>query len=257
MIPSWRARLVWQRNAEVYLRTWFLNLLPPLLEPLLYIAAFGVGMGALVRTIPVGGLDVPYRLYVAPGMIAVAIMQQAYFEGTFGSFIRMYYQKTFDAIVATPCSLEDVVAGEIAWAATKAVGAAALMLAALWPFGLVSMPSSLWILPLAALAGWFFASGGFCIAALVPQIDAFNLPMFLLIMPMFALSETFFPLPASGWMRTLGSLLPLTQVSRMARAAALGLSLPASSLPALAALAAGSILFSWLGLRLMRRRLIP
>ena len=122
------AFLVWHRNLEVYLRTWFLNFLPPFLEPLLYIAGVGMGVGALVGDVPVGGpggMQISYARFIAPGMVAVAVMQQAFFECSFGSFIRMYYQKTFDALLATPCTLEDVAAGEIAWGATKALISAA------------------------------------------------------------------------------------------------------------------------------------
>ena len=257
MIPSARAYLIWRRNADVYLKPWILNFLPPFLEPVLYVAIFGAGIGALVRSVPVSGREIPYLLFISPGMISVAIMQQAFSECTYGTFIRMYYQKTFDAITATPCSLEDVVAGEIAWGATKAVISTAIMLPLLAAFGLIQMPSSLWFLPLSLLAGWFFAAFALCIAALVPQIDAFNLPMFLLFMPMFALSETFFPLPLSGWMRMVGNALPLTHVSRIGRAAALGQISLQASWPGLVTLAILALVLSFLGAYLMRRRLIP
>ena len=254
---SWRAGLVWRRNAEVTLKTWHLNLLPPLAEPLFYILAFGAGMGALVKTVPYHGRDIPYIAFVAPGMVGVTMMFQAYFECTFGSFIRMYYQKTFDAIIATPCSLADVAAGEIAWGATRSLSATALMLCVLWPFGLAAMPQSLWMLPLALAAGWCFAAAAFCLAALVPHIDTFNIPMHLVLIPMFTVSETFFPLPASGWLRTVGEWMPLTHVTRIARAAALGEFSWALAWRTEAALVAAGLGFSILGLRLMRRRLIP
>jgi lipooligosaccharide transport system permease protein len=253
---SGRAWLVWRRNARVYLRTWFIGALPPFLEPLTYIVAFGMGVGALVGTISVEGRPVSYMAYIAPGMIAYAIMSQAYFECTFSTFIRMYYQKTFDAIVATPCTLEDVVAGEILWGATKALIAAAIMLGLLAAFGLIALPSGLWILPLAVLGGWAFAALGLCIASRVPHIDAFNVPMFLFIFPMFALSETFFPLPATGWVRVAGTCLPLTWISRAARDAALGHP-SLSAWPGLLGLALMGTFFTLLGLKLMRRRLIP
>lgn len=254
---SARLWLVWRRNAEVYLRTWFIGALPPLLEPLTYVLAFGLGIGALVGSVPWQGRQVPYLPYIAPGMLAYAILSQSYFECTFSSFIRMYFQKTFEAIIATPCSLADVVAGEILWGATKALIGTALMLAALAAFGLLSLPSALWILPLSLLAGWAFAALGFTVAALVPQIDAFNVPMFLFIFPMFALSETFFPLPETGWIRDVAACLPLTWVSRIARAAALGDPSLSGALPGLGLLSLMGTVFSLLGYRLMRKRLIP
>ncbi len=252
------AFLVWRRNLEVYLRTWFVNFLPPFLEPLLYIAGFGLGVGSLVGNVPVGGgLEIPYARFIAPGMVAVAVMQQAFFECAYGSFIRMYYQKTFDALLATPCTLEDVAAGEIAWGATKALVSAAIMLPILAAFGLIAMPGSLWMLPAALLAGWAFAAGAFCLAAVVPNIDTFNLPMFLLIMPMFALGETFFPLPESGWMHAVGPWLPLTPLSRLCRSASLGTLAPLHALGVLLLYSLAALLLSMLGTRWMRRRLIP
>ncbi len=254
---SSRAWLVWRRNARVYVRTWFIGALLPFLEPLTYIAAFGMGVGALVGTIRVDGQPVSYMAYIAPGMIAYAIMSQAYFECTFSSFIRMYYQKTFDAIVATPCTLEDVVAGEILWGATRALIAATIMLGLLAALGLIALPSGLWILPLAVLGGWAFAALGLCVSAVVPHIDAFNMPMYLFIFPMFALSETFFPLPETGWVHAVGACLPLTQISRAARDAALGHPSLAAAWPGLLGLAVMGAVFTLLGLKLMRRRLIP
>ena len=249
------AYLVWRRNLTVYLRTWFVNFLPPFLEPLLYVAGFGLGMGALMKDGLVQG--VPYPRFIAPGMVAVAVMQQAFFECSYGSFIRMYYQKTFDALLATPCSLEDVAAGEIAWGATKALISAVIMLPLLAAFGLIGLPGGLWLLPAALAAGWAFAAGAFCIASVVPHIDAFNLPMFLLIMPMFALGETFFPLPPSGWMHAVGPWLPLTPLSRLCRDAALGRLDPVHALLVLAGFAGAGLILSLLGTRWMRRRLIP
>ena len=247
------ACLVWRRNLEVYLRTWFVNFLPPFLEPLLYVAGFGMGVGALVGEVR----GVPYATFIAPGMVAVAVMQQAFFECSYGSFIRMYYQKTFDALLATPCALEDVAAGEIAWGATKALISAAIMLPLLAGFGLIGMPGGLWMLPAAAAAGWAFSALAFCIAARVPHIDTFNLPMFLFIMPMFALGETFFPLPATGWMHAVGPWMPLTHLSRLCREASLGTLDPLHALLVLAGFSAAGLLLGVLGTRWMRRRLIP
>lgn len=254
---SLRALLVWRRNLQVYRRTFLVSALPPFMEPLLYIVGFGLGIGALVKEVPWEGRLVAYTAFVAPGMIAVSAMQQAFFECTFGTFVRMYYQKTFDAIIATPCSLEDVVLGEILWGATKSVIATGLMLPVLAAFGLVDFPGGLWTLPVSFLAGWAFAALGLCVAALASHIELFNVPIFLVIMPMFVLSETFFPLPASGLLREVGNVLPLTQVSRLCRSATLGGFSLATAWPLLLGLAAMGAGLTALGIRLMRRRLIP
>ena len=96
---------VWQRNFAVYKKTWKISFLPPLLEPLFYIVAFGVGLGILVGEVTYHGSHVPYVNFIVPALIGVTIMYNAFFENTFASFVRMYYQKTFDAIMATPTQL--------------------------------------------------------------------------------------------------------------------------------------------------------
>src|SRR5580765_7494736 len=191
---SGRAWKVWRRDAEVYATTWKTNFLPPLLEPLLYILAFGVGMGSLIGSVRYLGHNMPYLRFMAPGIVAVAIMFWAYFETTYSSFIRMYYQKTFEAIVTTPLLVEDVIAGEWLWGATKSVIAAVIMTAMVSLFGLVHWPDVLLVVPLAALGGLLFSAMGLITTALSPTIEVFNVPTFVIIFPMFLFSGTFFPI---------------------------------------------------------------
>jgi len=124
---SWRLWRVWARNLMVYMRTWKVNFIPPLAEPALYILAFGAGLGGMVGSVSVDGQPVNYTAYIAPGLVAASVMWQSFYENTYASFVRMYYQKTFDAMLATPLSLEDVITAEILWGATKAVCGTFLM----------------------------------------------------------------------------------------------------------------------------------
>jgi len=136
----------------------------------------------------------------------------------------MYYQKTFDAMLATPLYLEDIIAGEIVWGATKAVIATAIMQAILTLFGLIRYPEGLLILPLSFLAGFAFASIGMFFTAVVKHIDLFNLPIFLFVTPMFLFGGTFFPLETlPGWAQTVAWILPLTHLVELSRAAGFGL----------------------------------
>ncbi|HMK15969.1 MAG TPA: ABC transporter permease, partial [Methanomicrobiales archaeon] len=102
---------VWQRNRLVFVRTFRVNFLPPLLEPILYLLSLGYGLGVFVNQIN----GVPYPMYIAPALLAISIMNAAFFETTYSSYVRMYFQKTFDAIIATPLSIEEVITGEILW----------------------------------------------------------------------------------------------------------------------------------------------
>jgi lipooligosaccharide transport system permease protein len=253
---SWRSLRVWQRNADVLRETWFLNFLPPLLEPVMYVLAFGFGLGSLISSVVYLGVPMTYLHFMAPGVIAVAIMFWSYFETTYASFVRMYYQKTFDAILATPLLVEDVIAGEWLWGATKSVLASVIMLVVLSFFKLVVWPAGLWVIPIAALGGLLFSALGLITTAVCPKIDTFNLPIFILIFPMFLFSGTFFPidvLPKGAmW---VANVLPLTHVSFLIRGACLG-QMPPHWILSLIYLGFATVILSGAAILLMRRRLV-
>ncbi len=220
---SWRFIRVWNRNLVVYRKIWLVNFLVPLFEPLLYLAAFGVGLSALIGKVSYNGTELSYIEFIAPALLAITIMYNAFFENSYASFVRMYYQKTFDAMMATPLSLEDIITGEIVWGATKSVIAAAIMLAVISLFGLVHFPDGLLILPISFLGGLVFGTVGMVFTGLVPSIDMFNLPIFLFVTPMFLFSGTFFPISTlPGWAQSLSKVLPLTHLVNLCRSACLG-----------------------------------
>lgn len=253
---SRRAWRVWQRNVDVYRVTWIVNFLPPLLEPVLYVLAFGLGMGSLIGVVTYQGAQVAYLRFMVPGVIAVAIMFWSYFETTYGSFVRMYYQRTFDAIVATPLTVEDVIAGEWLWGGTKSLMAGGLMTGVMALFGQVDWPWGLAVPLLAVLGGLFFSALGLVTTAVTPKIDTFNVPMFLLIFPMFLFSGTFFPIDIlPRWAMLLAEALPLTHVSYLVRGACLGQAPPHWAL-SIVYLLVGTPLVTALAVRLMRRRLV-
>jgi lipooligosaccharide transport system permease protein len=254
---SLRALRVWQRDADVYFTTWKTEFLPPLLEPILYVFAFGLGLGKLVHEVHYQGRTLAYLPFMAPGIVAVAIMFWAFFETTFSSYVRMYYQKTYDAILATPLLVEDVILGEMLWATTKSMIAATIMLGVLTALGLVAWPSGLLVIPIAAVGGLLFASLGLLMTSIVKTISQFNVPMFVVIMPMFTFGGTFFPIDVlPRWALALAWCLPLTHVSLLTRAAILGWANPNQwvSVTYVAAMAFGLAVFA---LWRMRRRLVP
>ena len=247
---------VWQRNFSVYRRTWGISFLPPLLEPLFYLAAFGLGLSRLIDDFSYHGREIAYLPFIAPALLAITIMYNAFFETSYASFVRMYYQKTFEAMLATPLTLEEVITGEIAWAATKAGIAAVLMQGVISLFGLVPYPAGLLLFPLAVLGGLAFAAVGMAFTSLVPNIETFNLPIFLFITPMFLFSGTFFPLQnLPPWARGLAFVFPLTHLTELARACTLARFEP-RLLWSLSYLVVFFLICYPLALKGMRRRLI-
>ncbi len=254
---SWRAVRVWRRNVDVFLVTLPIEGLPAIIEPVLYLLAFGLGLGTLIGTVHYQGQAVAYLRFLAPGTVAVAILFWSYFEMTYSSYIRMYYQKTFDAILATPLLVEDVIFGEMLFAATKSVLAATVMLAVISCFGVVTYPSGLLVIPIAALGGFFFAGVGLVFTSMVRNISHFNVPMSLFVLPMFTFGGTFFPIDVlPAWAAPIAWCLPLTHVSLLVRAATLGIANP-HAVWSVVYLAAGAALFGALALARMKRRLVP
>jgi lipooligosaccharide transport system permease protein len=247
---------VWQRNLKVYRQTWKISFLPPLLEPIFYLAAFGIGLGSLVGDFTYGSSSIAYLPFFAPALVAITIMYNAFFETSYASFVRMYYQKTFDAMLATPLTLEEVIIGEITWAATKSVIAAFLMQIVISLAGLVQYPSGLLLPAVAVLGGLAFAAIGMVFTSLVPNIETFNLPIFLFVTPMFLFSGTFFPLQNLPiWAQWLACLFPLTHLTLLVRACALN-SLAPSLIWSLFYLLTFFLITGLLALRGMHKRLI-
>ena len=248
-----RAITVWRRNFDVFMKTYRTNFIPPLVEPLLYLVGMGYGLGGFVR--PQEGLR--YIVFIAPALTAVSMMYSSFFECTYASFVRMYYQKTFDAIIATPVSMEEVIAGEILWGATKSLINSTIVLAVVIAFGLVSSPWFLLIPPLSFLVGILFASIAMCFTAVTPNIDSFNYPSFLYITPMFILSGTFFTITGlpPGVQLLAKIVFPLTHAVNLARGLVIG-RLQSGLLISLAWILIATPLFFVFSVNLMKRRLV-
>jgi lipooligosaccharide transport system permease protein len=253
---SWRLFKVWQRNLVTFQKIWKINFITPLLEPLLFVAAFGLGFVGLIGSVSYGGAEMGYTAFIAPALIASAVMNNAFFETTYASFVRMYYQKTFDGMLATPLSIEEIILAEIVWSASKAAVAAAIMMGVLSVFGYVDYPSGLLVVPLAFLGGVAFGAIGLFFTGIIPTIEMFNLPIFLFVTPMFLFSGTFFPvsnLPV--WAKPAALAFPLYHLVELARLACIGRCETVAVL-SIAYLLLFALLFTVLALVFMRRRLI-
>ncbi|NWF97975.1 MAG: ABC transporter permease [Nitrospirae bacterium] len=185
-----RALRVWQRNFTVYTKLYKSSFALNFIEPVLYLTAMGLGLGAFVREI--NGL--PYIQFIAPGIIASSSMFAAIYECTYGTYVRMTYQKTFDAILATPVTIYDLIAGELMWGATKSIIYGTTIIIVISLFGLVKSPLIILVIPFLFVTGVIFAEISVIFVAIVPGIDSFNYFYTLFMTPMFLFSGIFFPL---------------------------------------------------------------
>jgi lipooligosaccharide transport system permease protein len=211
----------------------------------------GLGLGAFVKDIH----GVPYIKYIAPGIIASSSVFAAVYECTYGTYIRMTFQKTFDAILATPVNLDDLVAGELIWGATKSVifGITIMIVVAL--FGLVDSPMILLAIPFIFLGGLIFAELSLICCAIVPGIDSFSYFYTLFMTPLFLFSGIFFPLDAMPRIvGDLASLTPLYHLVNICRAFSAGT--PAPALGSIAWLVIIAAVLAPFPFRLMRKRVI-
>jgi len=250
-IFSWHFIRVWQRNKDVFFGLWHAEAPGFIVEPIIVLLAMGLGLGAYVGLIN----GQKYIEFVTPGIIAAYAMFSACFECTYGSFVRMEYQKTYDAIIATPLSVEDVIAGEIFWGATRAFMTGTIMLAVAAVFQLIP---SLWalLIPIVSfLEGMLFASIAIFFTSVVPHIYSFNYFFSLFVTPMFFFSGVFFPLSSfSDTVKALSWIAPLTPVVNLNRAIIQGNFSPALLWSVALIILLNCVFFS-VSLVTMRRRL--
>jgi len=211
----------------------------------------GVGLGAYVGLVD----GQQYMDFIAPGIIASYAMFSASFECTYGTFVRMDYQKTFDAIIATPLNVEDITAGEIFWGATRSLMTGTVILVIAAAFQLVHSPWALLIPLLSLLQGIMFSAISVLFTSIVPSIYSFNYYFTLFITPMFFFSGVFFPLSSfPEIVQTLSWIAPLTPVVHLTRALISG-EFQLDLLWALALIIGLTILFFSISLVTMKRRL--
>ena len=209
------AYAVWRRNLQVHLRVWKMNLVAPIIEPVISVLGFGWGIGALVVGRVAG---ISYLSFAGAGLLAITVLMRAMFETTYSSYFRMVYQSTYDAILATPVDAESLAFAEILWAITHGVFDTIIIMAVLTAFGAAT---SLWavLAPLPLITGAAFMAGlSLGVTARVYDIDAFNVYMAIFFSTMYV-TGAFFPLEVlPAWMQALARILPQTEAIELTRA---------------------------------------
>jgi len=209
---------VFLRNLLVWRKLAIPSLIGNIAEPLIWLVAFGYGMGALVGQVEVNGTSVPYILFLASGSICMSSMNAASFEALYSAFSRMHVQKTWDGIMNAPVGLDDVVLAEMLWAAFKAIFTTTAILFVMLGLGISHSPK--------LLIAWFVLAGVgvtfSCIAlifnALAKGYDFFTYYFTLFMTPMMFLSGVFFPLEQlPGAVRAVAGWLPLASAVALVR----------------------------------------
>ena len=243
---------VWRRNLLVWRKLALASMIGNIADPMLYLLGFGYGLGRMMPD----GLGNTYIGFLAAGTVCSSTMMSASFEAMYSGFSRMHVQKTWEAIMNAPLTLDDVLLGEMIWAGSKALLSGVAVLAVAAALGLCSSWLALWVIPVIFLTGLAFSGLGLIVTALSPSYDFFVYYFTLLITPMILMSGVFFPvdqLPTALQVVTVG--LPLSHAVDMVRP------LMADTVPAywgihLCTLALYAIISFYVALALTRKRLL-
>ncbi|MFI5041858.1 MAG: ABC transporter permease [Acidimicrobiales bacterium] len=210
-----------ERNIVVARQIWLI-MVSGFFEPVFYLLSIGIGIGHLVGDVSVGGQLVPYREFVAPAMLASSAMNGAVIACTYNIFFRLKYQRTYDAIIATPLGVGDVVVGEIGWALIRGTFYAVCFVVVMLALGLVASWWAVLAVPAAVLIGFAFAGLGMAGTSYMRSWVDFDY-VTLAILPMFLFSATFSPLSAyPPGVRLVVEVTPLYQGVAIERALVLG-----------------------------------
>jgi lipooligosaccharide transport system permease protein len=251
-----RARRLVQRNLLVYRHGWII-IVSGFFEPLFYLLGIGFGLGRLLDPITLAdGREIPYQAFVAPGLVAMATLNGAIAESIFNVFFKLNFSRTYEGILATPLGIRDIAVGELVWSLMRGGMYVIAFLGVMLALGLILSPWALLVIPAAVLLGAAFSAAGLATTAYLRTVQDFDLPMGLVVMPMFLFSGTFFQVsqypPALQWFM---ELVPLYHGVNLLRGLTIGLLEP-RMLWDLAYLIVFCGVCLWVAMRQMERKLI-
>ena len=254
----WRSRRLVERNIMVYRHQWII-IFSGVFEPIFYLLGIGLGIGGIVGNVPpqfVGGLAVSYLAFVAPALVATAAMNGAVFETIFNVFFKLNYAKTYDGVLATPMGITEIAIGEMLWALIRAALYAVAMFLVMLGFGIVLSPLGILMVPAALLVAAAFASAGLAGTSYLRTVNDFDVPMGLIVTPMFLFSGTFFPIQVYPEpIQWLMQALPLYHAINLIRGLSLGI-VGLAQLWDFVYLVAFFGISLWIAMRQMERKLI-
>ncbi len=253
--PTW-ARSLWH-NWYVYSKTWRSSLTTSFVQPVMYLAAMGLGIGSLVDHHS-GGVDgVGYLAFVAPGLLAASMLQMGVADSSYPVMGGLKWERTYWAKVATPLSVTDVVVGHLGWEMVRFASVAAIFLAVMAAFGVVATPLAALVVPVAVLSGLATAAPTAAFAATQESDYGLALLFRLGVLPMFLFSGVFYPVTRlPGWAQVFAQLVPLTHGVNLCRALTLDRGFGWGMLFDLAYLAVWTAVGLALALRTFGRKLV-
>ncbi len=210
---------VWQREVSVYKYVYKSTMLSNLMDPLVYLMALGFGLGAYVNRMQ----GLPYIQFIAPGLISSSIMVAASFETTINTFVRIHFDRVYDAMMATPVTVEDIVVGEMMWAMTRSTIYATVMLGVVTALGLTQSWYAIFVPFMGALGGLMFAILGLTYTSFLKSITQVSFYFTLFQTPLFLFSGVFYPIDAlPEAVKTAVFLSPLYHLVEVVRPLVLG-----------------------------------
>lgn len=249
---SVRCIQVWRRNLLVWRKLAVPSMLGNLADPMFYMLGLGYGLGALLPRVN----GTPYITFLAAGTVCYSTMNSATFEALYSAFSRMHVQRTWDAIMNAPLTLDDIVLAELLWAAAKSFLSGMAILAIIFALGLSDSLLLFWIVPLTVLIGLTFGALGLTMTAISPSYDFFLYYFTLAITPMVLLCGVFFPVSQlPPVLQQVSAFLPLTHAIELARPLVNG-RVPEAVLHHVGVLAGYALAGFYAALVLARRRLL-
>jgi len=244
---------IWYRHFRVYTTNLLSNAFPPFLEPLIFLAGVGLGLGKYIAE-PVGGVE--YIEYLGTGLLVTTAMFTSAFECSFGTFVRLEFEKVYDGMLAAPMTVNNLIIGEMIWAGSKGFFFTFCVLCILSAFGIIMLPQALLAPFVGFLTGLMFATISMLVTSFVKTINHFNFYFTGFISPMFFFSGVVFPitnLPA--YIRPVCEIIPLTHSVRLVRAICTN-SYGPSLLLDLLYIGAFTVIVGFFAIRRLRTRLV-
>ena len=222
-IRAGRSSTLIERNVIALRTSNAISFLTGFVEPVIFLLAFGYGVGALVGTVEYRGTTVAYTAFVAPALLAASSMNGAIFDSTFNVYFKMHFMRLYQGMMSTSLGPLDVALGEIGWAMIRGATYAVGFLCVVTALGITSTWWSLLLIPSAMLIAFAFASVGMSLTSFMKSFQQLNWIQFVL-MPLFLFSGTFFPITAyPEWLQVIVMATPLWQAIALCRGLFLGM----------------------------------